>query len=218
MTLAIFDLDNTLLNGDSDHAWGEFIIAEGLVDAEQYRHQNDAFYQQYLIGTLDIYAYQNFCLNEIAKIEPSKLNSLLKKFLETVIKDMIGEKTLSLIKKHQTQKHQLLIITATNEVITRPIADYLGIEELIATQAETFKGKLSGKVAGVASYAKGKITRLEQWMTNHPEQTLEGSYFYSDSHNDIPLLAHVEHPFVVDGDEKLIKHAKENQWPIISLR
>ena len=218
MTLAIFDLDNTLLTGDSDHAWGEFIISEGLVDAEQYRQQNDGFYEDYLRGELDIYAYQHFCLAQIASFAPAQLQELLSRFVQSVIEPMISSKSEQLIHSHREQGHTLLIITATNDVITQPIAKRLAIDTLIATQAERVKGHPTGKVKGIASYAQGKIERLEQWLAEHPEENLQGSYFYSDSRNDIPLLEHVTHPYAVDPDDTLLAHAKAQHWPVISLR
>ena len=217
-TLAIFDLDNTLLNGDSDHGWGEFIIEKGLVDAESYRAKNDGFYQQYLKGELDIYAYQNFCLAQIAAFEPIQLQALLLEFLEGPVESMISKKSEQLINSHRDQNHHLMIITATNEIITRPIAKRLGIETLIATEAETDNNHPNGKVKGVASYAAGKIERLSTWLQEHTEYSLEGSYFYSDSHNDIPLLEHVSHAYAVDPDDKLLSHAQTKHWPVISLR
>jgi HAD superfamily hydrolase (TIGR01490 family) len=218
MTLAIFDLDNTLLKGDSDHAWGEFISSKGLVDGVSYRKQNDAFYQAYLKGTLDIFAYQNFCLSVIAGIPVEQLQSLLNTFLTEVVEGMITPQSEALIKKHQQQGHHTLIITATNEVITRPIAKRLGIKDLIATQAEVLNGKYSGKVAGIPSYKEGKITRLHKWLEEHPHLTMQGSYFYSDSHNDLPLLEEVTYAFAVDPDETLKKHAEKKGWPVMSLR
>ena len=218
MTLAIFDLDNTLLKGDSDHAWGEFISSKGLVDGDSYRKQNDAFYQAYLKGNLDIFAYQNFCLSVIASIPKNQLETLLQTFLNEVVESMITPQSEALIKKHQQQGHQTLIITATNEVITRPIAQRLGISELIATQAEIVDGNYSGKVAGIPSYKEGKITRLHEWLKERPHLNMQGSYFYSDSHNDLPLLKEVTHAFAVDPDETLKKYALEKGWPVISLR
>lgn len=218
MTLAIFDLDNTLLNGDSDHGWGEFIISQHLVDAKAYRSKNDAFYQDYQRGELDIYAYQDFVLSHIAAFTPELLNKLLLSFLEGPVEQMITKKAEQLIASHRDQGHHLMIITATNEIITRPIAKRLGIETLIATEAQRENGHPNGKVLGVASYAAGKIERLQAWLTDNPQQNLIDSYFYSDSHNDIPLLEHVSHAYAVDPDNKLLVHAQKMHWPVISLR
>ncbi len=218
MTLAIFDLDNTLLNGDSDHGWGEFIISKNLVDADAYRKQNDAFYEDYLKGELDIYAYQNFCLGQIAQFPKAQLDELLALFMKEAIEPMINKKAEQLIESHRSHDHELLIITATNEVITQPIAHRLGVSTLIATEAEMINGEYTGKVQGIASYAGGKIERLKQWLEAHPQLNLEGSYFYSDSHNDIPLLEYVDHAYAVDPDSTLLAYASEKHWPVISLR
>lgn len=218
MTLAIFDLDNTLLHGDSDHGWGEFIISQNLVDAKDYRSKNDAFYQDYQRGELDIYAYQDFVLSHIAAFTPELLNKLLQDFLKGPVEQMITQKAEQLIASHRDQGHHLMIITATNEIITRPIATRLGIKTLIATQAQRENGHPNGKVLGIASYAGGKIERLQAWLVENPEHSLKGSYFYSDSHNDIPLLEHVSHAYAVDPDNKLLVHAQKMHWPVISLR
>lgn len=218
MTLAIFDLDNTLLHGDSDHGWGEFIISKGLVDADAYRKKNDSFYDDYLRGKLDIYAYQNFCLGQIAQFPAEQLEELLTHFMKEAIEPMINRKGEQLIESHRAEGHELLIITATNEVITRPIAKRLGVKTLIATEAELLDGKLTGKVSGIASYAGGKIERLNIWLEAHPQFNLQDSYFYSDSHNDIPLLEYVDHAYAVDPDNTLLTYAQEKHWPVISLR
>jgi len=217
MNLAIFDLDNTLLNGDSDHAWGEFLSDHGLVNPEEYRETNDQFYQDYLRGELDIIAYQTFCLNIIKNRPLKEILSWRQEFISSKITPMLLTKARQLIKKHKTAGEQLIIITATNRFITEPIAKLYDIDLLIATEPE-FNGELyTGKVIGTPCYREGKITRLEEWM-NQNKASLDGSYFYSDSHNDIPLLQIVENPVAVDPDESLREHAIENNWPIISLR
>jgi len=217
MNLAIFDLDNTLLNGDSDHAWGEFLSDHGLVNPEEYRETNDQFYQDYLRGELDIIAYQTFCLNIIKNRPLKEILSWRQEFISSKITPMLLTKARQLIKKHKTAGEQLIIITATNRFITEPIAKLYDIDLLIATEPE-FNGELyTGNVIGTPCYREGKITRLKEWM-NQNKASLDGSYFYSDSHNDIPLLQIVENPVAVDPDESLRKHAIENNWPIISLR
>ncbi len=219
MTLAIFDLDNTLLTGDSDHGWGEFLIKNDLVEASEYRDTNDGFYQDYLKGELDIYAYQDFVLGYISSFAPEQLADLLKRFVAEEVEAMISSKSEQLIASHQDENHKLMIITATNEIITRPIADRLGIETLIGTQAERNSlGHPTGKVSGVASYAGGKIERLKMWLTENPEFAEDEIYFYSDSHNDIPLLEYATHAYAVDPDDKLRAFANEQHWPVISLR
>ncbi len=217
MNLAIFDLDNTLLNGDSDHAWGEFLSERGLVDSVEYRNTNDQFYQDYLKGELDIIAYQTFCLNIIKNRPLEEILSWRDDFISNKITPMLLEKAQQLIKKHQSAGERPIIITATNRFITEPIAKLYDIDILIATEPE-FVGKLyTGEVVGTPCYREGKITRLEEWMKQN-NSTLDGSFFYSDSHNDLPLLKIVENPVAVDPDETLKEYAETNNWPIISLR
>ena len=217
MNLAIFDLDNTLLNGDSDHAWGEFLSERGFVDPVKYRETNDQFYQDYLKGELDIIAYQTFCLNVIKNRPLKEIMSWRDDFIASKITPMLLGKAQQLIKKHQAAGEQIIIITATNRFITEPIAKLYGIDILIATEPEFDGERYTGNVIGTPCYREGKITRLEEWMAQN-EASLEGSYFYSDSHNDLPLLQIVENPVAVDPDETLRKHAEENNWPVMSLR
>ncbi len=217
MALAIFDLDNTLLGGDSDHAWGEFLIAEGIVDASLMKQKNDEFYAQYVDGNLDIFAYQQFVLSFIKDKPQELVNSWHQKFMETAIEKIVLPKGLNLLNKHREQGDYLLIITATNDFVTGPIASRLEVDDLIATQAEKINGVYTGEVIGVPSFQDGKVVRLEEWL-GHNNQSMEGAWFYSDSHNDLPLLCEVENPVAVDPDEKLRSYAEEKDWSIISLR
>jgi HAD superfamily hydrolase (TIGR01490 family) len=217
LTLAIFDLDNTLIGGDSDHAWGQFLVENNYVDTESYERQNDAFYEDYKAGTLDIIAYQEFAFAPLAQYSPDELASMHQQFIKTKIEPMLLDKAAALIQHHRDSGHQLLIITATNRFITQPIATLLGFDQLIATEGEMIDGKYTGKVSGVPSFAEGKITRLNQWLAAR-EESLEGSFFYSDSHNDLPLLETVSHPIAVDPDPTLERIAKERDWRVISLR
>lgn len=217
MTLAIFDLDNTLLGGDSDHAWGEFIAGLGIVDGESYRQRNDAFYDDYCRGALDIYAYQRFVLAPLAGINPAELARWHAQFLREKIRPIVLPKAQALVQWHREQQHTLMIITATNAFITAPIAQLFGIDILLATQPEQKNGFYTGDVEGVPCYREGKVVRLEQWLNDH-QQTLAGSYFYSDSHNDLPLLSLVDHPVAVDPDDELRKQATLRGWKITSLR
>jgi len=216
-TLAIFDLDNTLLVGDSDHAWGDFLIKEGLVDPIEHKRSNDQFYQDYCEGKLDIWAYQAFALSTIKGQTPEALAPLHQKFMTRFIEPMIGQPALALINEHKAKGHDLLIITATNDFVTAPIAKRLGIDELIGSQAEIIDGRYTGQIAGTPSFQKGKITRLNAWL-NDKDYDLSETYFYSDSHNDIPLLEYVGKPIAVDPDTQLQQHAHEKGWPVISLR
>ena len=216
-TLAIFDLDNTLLNGDSDHAWGEFLIEQGVVDETLYREANDHFYQMYKEGNLNIYQFLAFALQPLAKHSREQLNAWHRQFMQEKIRPMLQTKANELLEKHRSQGHYLLIITATNAFVTRPIAELLGVDDILATEPEILEGEYTGNVSGTACFREGKVTRLEQWLkeTGH---SLKGSWFYSDSHNDLPLLNIVNHPVVVDADPQLIKYADQHGWPHISLR
>lgn len=217
MTLAIFDLDNTLLGGDSDHAWGEFAIDQGLVSAEEYRAQNDEFYRQYQQGGLDIDAYLRFALAPLVGRSPQQLAALHQTFMANYIAPLRLPKAEALIEQHRAQGDTLLIITATNRFITGPIAESLGIDNLLASDGEVVDGHYTGEPSGVPCFQEGKIERLKMWLAGRQE-TLSGAYFYSDSHNDLPLLKWVDKPVAVDPDPTLRHHAEQAGWPIISLR
>lgn len=217
MTLAIFDLDGTLLEGDSDYSWGQFLVEQNLVDIDLYKKANDRFYQDYVAGTLDIHEYLAFSLAPLKNFSASELDELHKNFVKQKIKPMIHQKALDLIAEHRERGHFLLIITATNQFVTGPISNMLGMDDLIAPIPEIVDGRYTGKIVGVPSFQAGKVTRLHNWLkeTGH---SLEGSYFYSDSHNDLPLLELVEFPVAVDADTKLTNIANQKGWPHISLR
>lgn len=217
MTLAIFDLDNTLLAGDSDHAWGEFLVEEGIVDAEEYRKANDRFYQEYLNGELDILHYLGFALQPLAKHAMKDLLAWRERFMDKKVRPMLQDKAFQLLDEHRDQGHTLMIITATNRFVTEPIAELLGITHLIATDPELINGRYTGQVAGVPSFQDGKVTRLNDWLASQDE-TLEGAWFYSDSLNDVPLLKKVDNPVAVDPDPTLEKLALEKGWKVMSLR
>lgn len=217
MSLAIFDLDNTLLGGDSDHLWGEFLIEQGLVDATFYQTENNRYYEQYQSGTLDIIEFLNFSLKPLAENDLATLSRLHQTFMHEKIEAIILPKATKLINKHESQGHHTLIITATNRFVTAPIAERLGINTLIATDPELINNRYTGKVSGTPCFQHGKVERLQQWLAE-TGKTLDDSWFYSDSHNDIPLLSRVNHPIAVDPDAKLSQHAQANDWNIISLR
>ena len=217
MALAIFDLDNTLLAGDSDHAWGEFLVEEGMVDAEEYRRANDRFYQEYLNGELDILHYLSFALQPLARHDMDKLLALRETFMAKKIRPIMQASAKALLDDHRKQGHTLMIITATNRFVTEPIAEALGIEHLIATEPELINGRYTGEVAGIPSFQEGKVTRLDNWLATH-NRTLDGAWFYSDSHNDLPLLKKVDNPVAVDPDPTLEKTARDNGWKVMSLR
>ena len=217
MALAIFDLDNTLLKGDSDHRWGEYMCTSGRVDAEQFARQNDQFYADYAEGSLDIYAYLRFALSPIAGLSIAEVEPLQQEFLERWVEPMILPKAMELLDRHRQAADKLLIITATNTVVTRPIATRLGVEELLGCEAEIVDGRYTGEMTGIPSFQQGKVERLHQWA--HDQRvSLEGAFFYSDSHNDLPLLEQVAHPVAVDPDATLLATARAREWPVISLR
>ncbi len=217
MALAIFDLDNTLLAGDSDYLWGEFLVENNLVDKEYYARENERFYREYDEGTLDIFEFLRFSLKPLSENSSALLQDLRERFLLEKIDPIILDAGRDLIKKHRNSGDTALIITATNSFVTAPIAQRLGIEHLIATEPEMIDNRYTGNVAGEPSYRQGKVKRLQSWLQQH-NQTLDGSSFYSDSHNDIPLLEQVEKPVAVDPDKALAQHATTRGWPIISLR
>ena len=217
MPLTIFDLDETLIAADSDHEWGKFVVDKGLVDVEKHMKKNDAFYEQYKAGQLDIDEYLQFSCSVLTQHSIKDLHRLRSEFVAERIRPMILEKARDLIKKHREQGDTLLVITSTIEFITRPIVDEFGIDTLIAPDPEIVSNRYTGRIVGVPSFAAGKVTRLEQWLADR-EDTLEGSSFFSDSHNDLPLLRLVHNPVAVDPDPILRAQAEENDWPIISLR
>jgi len=217
MTLAIFDLDNTLIGGDSDNLWGQYLCENGLVDEADFSLRNEQFYSDYQSGDLDIDAYLRFALGPLKDQPLETLDLWHRDFMNTKIEPIILPAALDLIERHRAQDHQLLIITATNEFITQPIADRLNISDMLACEAEMVDGRYTGNPIGVPSYHRGKVTRLEAWLSQR-DLTLAGAYFYSDSHNDLPLLEIVENPVAVDPDETLRAHANAQKWPIISLR
>lgn len=217
MTLAIFDLDNTLIGGDSDNLWGEFVCEQGLVESEEFARQNDQFYADYQAGTLDIDAYLRFALGPLTGRTPEELAPLHAAFMAQKIEPILLTKAMQLISQHRDQGHELLIITATNRFITEPIARRLGIDNLLACEAQIIDGRYTGEPSGTPSFAAGKITRLEQWLEGRTT-TMQDAWFYSDSHNDLPLLEQVDNPVAVDPDATLRQRATESGWPIVSLR
>jgi HAD superfamily hydrolase (TIGR01490 family) len=218
MNLALFDLDNTLLHGDSDHAWGEFLVEEGIVDREDFRRSNDRFYAQYRAGTLDINEYLRFALRVIAGKSDALLAPLHQRYMQKKIEPMVSAEALALLQQH---RHDLCaIVTATNAFVTRPIAARFAVEHLIACEVEQVDGLYTGRAAGVPAFREGKVTRVEAWLGAMHKSIgdFERSYFYSDSHNDLPLLEAVTHPVAVNPDAILRTRAEARGWPIMSLR
>lgn len=217
MSLAIFDLDSTLIAGDSDHLWGVFLCERGLVDGSDFARCNEQFYRDYQAGNLDIDAYLRFALAPLAGQPPELLAAWHREFMHSKIEPIMLPRAEQLIADHRARGDELIIVTATNAFITRPIASALGIEHLLACEAEIVDGRYTGNPVGIPSYHEGKVTRLLAWSKEHGV-ALEGAWFYSDSHNDLPLLERVDNPVVVDPDATLREHARTRGWPIISLR
>lgn len=217
MALALFDLDNTLLAGDSDHAWGEFLCRRGLVEVDSYRARNDAFYQDYLDGCLDVQAYQDFCQELLGRSEMAQLASWHREFMAEFIEPIVLAKGEALLRRHQEAGDQVVIITATNRFITGPIAARLGVETLLATECGMEDGRYIGRSVDVPCFQEGKVVRLERWLAENGLD-LQGSWFYSDSRNDLPLLLRVSNPVAVDPDAVLRAEAEARGWPVISLR
>lgn len=211
MALALFDLDKTLLGGDSDFLWGEFLSEIGAVDVDNYQKQNQKFFDDYARGELNINEYLEFCLTPLADNSIKQLNKWHQQFMAEKIQPIFSKKAQAVVDKHKTNGDRVIVITATNSFVTRPIAKLYGIEELLATEPEIIAGKFTGKIIGVPCFQFGKVTKLRQWLLDNNE-TLKKSYFYSDSFNDLPLLNLVDYPIVVNGDETLVKTALENAW------
>ncbi len=217
MALALFDLDNTLLAGDSDYLWGGFLAAEGLVDGEAYERENLRYYRAYQAGQLDIHEFLRFALRPLAEHDLVLLETMRERFVSETITPIIAPGTPALLERHRTAGDRLAIITATNSFVTAPIAGLLGIGDLLATEPERVDGRYTGQAAGTPCFREGKVERLTAWLAAE-ELDLTGSWFYSDSHNDLPLLEAVDHPVAVDPDEILAATAAERGWPVISLR
>jgi HAD superfamily hydrolase (TIGR01490 family) len=215
--LALFDLDNTLLDGDSDYAWAQFLIEEGVLHAGDYNAKNEWFYERYKDGTLDIHEFLDFQLAPIARRPRAQLDAWHSQFMQRKVRPMILPGAPELIAKHADAL--AAIVTATNRFITQPIADELGVAHLIATDIEEEGGFFTGKPRGTPNFREGKVERVNQWLASrgHRLEDFE-SWFYSDSLNDLPLLEKVTHPIAVDPDATLRAHAAQRKWPIISLR
>jgi HAD superfamily hydrolase (TIGR01490 family) len=217
MALAIFDLDNTLIAGDSDYLWGQFLVDQGIVDRDVYEAANAHFYEEYKQGRLDIAEFLAFALQPLAAHEPEQLRAWRAAFVRDKIQPLLLPAARSLIDQHRAAGDTLMIITATNRFVTEPIAALYGIEELIATTPELREGRYTGRYEGTPCFQSGKVTRLREWLDRH-DQDLAGSWFYSDSHNDLPLLESVSHPVAVDPDEILDRHARQHGWTVLTLR
>ena len=220
MNLAIFDLDNTLLDGDSDYNWGLYLVKKGYLDEEEYKEQNQRFFEEYQAGKLDIFAFAEFQFQFLKNNTRKFLNDVLSDYINEIIKPMILKKAVDLVNQHKEARDRLLIITATNSFITKPIGELFGIDELIGTDPEEHLGEFTGKVKGTPSFKEGKVTRLFDWLDekNLKLVDFEETFFYSDSHNDFALLELVTNPVVVNGDKILLEKAQEKNWPKLNLK
>ena len=217
MALALFDLDNTLLSNDSDYLWGLFLAESGLVDLATYQAQNENYYRAYEAGTLDIHAFLRFSLAPLARTPTAQLCTLRDRFVAEHIVPVVAPRAAELLRGHRERGDTLMIITATNRFVTGPIAALLGVEHLLATEPQMRAGAFTGTVIDPPCFREGKIARLEIWCRTYGRAD-DDVTFYSDSHNDLPLLQRVRHPVAVDPDALLARHAREQGWPVISLR
>jgi HAD superfamily hydrolase (TIGR01490 family) len=217
--LALFDLDNTLLAGDSDFEWAQFLIERGVLDRAEYEAKNAHFFTQYKQGRLDIHEFLDFQLAPLARHPRAQLDEWHAGFMRAKVKPMIRAKGRDLVRRHLRQNHLCAIVTSTNSFITAPIACELGVDHLLATELEVRDGRFTGKPHGIASFRQGKVTRLAEWLGERGQTlaSFDESWFYTDSLNDLPLLERVTRPIAVDPDEILRREAQERGWEIISL-
>ena len=217
MGLALFDLDNTLIAGDSDHLWGDFLVSQGRVDAIEHKALNAHFYDQYKNGELNIDEYLAFALGPMAGMTKETLAPLQRQFVRDHIEPILLDAAFALLEQHRALGDTLVIITATNTLVTQPIADRLGVEHLIGCEAEIIEGCYTGKPTGMPSFAQGKVARIQTWCEEN-KKSMENAVFYSDSHNDLPLLRAVDRAVAVDPDDRLREEAVRKGWDVISLR
>jgi HAD superfamily hydrolase (TIGR01490 family) len=218
--LVLFDLDNTLLTGDSDFEWAQFLISRGVIDPEVQEAKNKLFYEQYVNGTLDIFEFLEFQLAPLARHERAQLDAWHAEFMHERVKSMIGEPARALVRKHLAEDAIVAVVTATNSFVTAPIVREFGIEHLVATVAAQENGRFTGKPRGMPAFKAGKIDRVDDWLERMGLHwgSFGRTWFYSDSHNDLPLLKLVSDPVAVDPDATLRAHAEQAGWAVISLR
>jgi HAD superfamily hydrolase (TIGR01490 family) len=217
MALAIFDLDHTLLNGDSDYLWGEYMVANNIVDADAYQRENKIFLNDYLRGDLDNEVYLQFALKPLTQHPIDRLHAWRSDYVSSWIQPIIAEGTHALLDKHRAKGDELIIISATNLFVTAPIAELLGINQILSTEPEIIDNQYTGRYLGTPTFKEGKVTVLNEWLKNS-DHSLDNSYFYSDSINDLPLLEQVATPVAVNPDAKLSAIAIERNWLILDLR
>ncbi len=219
MELALFDRDNTLLSGDSDYEWAQYLVESGVLERAEYEAKNDRFFHQYKEGGLDIHEFLEFQLAPLARYPREKLDEWHGEFMRNRIQPMIRAKGMELVRRHRRDNHLCAIVTSTNAFIAAPIARAFGVDHLLATELEVEDGRFTGKSSGTPSFREGKVTRLAEWLVDRGRtlESFSASWFYSDSHNDLPLLERVTHPVAVDPDEVLRREASARGWQIISL-
>jgi len=219
LELALFDLDNTLLSGDSDYEWAQFLIERGVLERAEYEAKNEHFFRQYNAGELDIHEFLEFQLAPLARYPREKLDEWHAEFMRTKIEPMIRAKGVELVRRHLGHGDLCAIVTSTNAFITAPIAREFGLEHLVATELEVRDGRFTGKPTGTPCFREGKITRVEEWLAGQGRilASFTAIWFYSDSQNDLPLLEYVTHPVAVDPDEVLRREAVKRGWQVISL-
>ena len=220
MNLALFDLDGTLIPKDSDHAFGEFTVKLGWADAQDFGRRNDAFYDDYVAGRLDIDEYVDFATASWRDRTPAELARASERFLDLVVRPMLHPAALALVQRHHDAGDLVAVVTATNDFVTRPIARLFGVDELIATDLERdAEGRVTGRIAGVPSFREGKVTRVQQWLATRGQdlENFERTVFYSDSTNDLPLLERVSEPVATNPGPVLERIARERGWPVLKL-
>ncbi len=220
MNLTLFDLDNTLIACDSDYEWGQFLVDRGVLGREEYEAQNAVFYEQYKAGKLDIHEFLGFALRPLAEHTPEDLDRWHAEFMAARIRPAMGAPARALVQRHLGAGDLCAVVTATNSFVTAPITREFGVPHLLATEPERSAGRFTGRVAGIPCFREGKIARVEAWLAaeGHAMGGFGRSTFYSDSHNDLPLLERVTHPIAVDPDATLAREARRRGWPVISLR
>ena len=217
MKLALFDLDHTLLDGDSDSLWGRFLVKQGVLDPEAYARAHTRYSAEYRAGRLDIHEFLAFGLKPLAEHEPACLEAWRERFVAEWVVPRIPAASRALLAEHAGAGHMNLIVTATNRFLTAPIAAELGVEHLLASEPEHDGRRYTGRLTGTPCFREGKVLKFESWLRETGIRA-EETWFYSDSHNDLPLLAQVQHPVAVNPDEILAETARARGWPVLSIR
>ena len=218
--LSLFDLDNTLIAGDSDYGWAQFLIEAGVLDADLYERRNAGFFADYKAGTLDIHAFLDFQLRPLAEHEPSQLLAWRARFVAEKIVPILLPKARAVVGQRLAAGDLVAVVTATNSFIARPIAELYGISHLVATEPETIGGRFTGRTTGESCFREGKLHRVGDWLAamDRSLSDFAESWFYSDSHNDLALLSAVTHPVAIDPDPVLQEHAGARGWPVLTWR